>query len=138
VAIGHHWPNGEVYDSVTATHSNVPFLPTGTWAENVAINNLGQITGEAGSSPSDWMGHAFVYINGVMVDLNTVTNGIPAGKTLLEGMFINDAGQIIVWTDSTNYLLLTPEASVPEPGTWWLVGLAVAAGRSLRRVLRRR
>ncbi len=108
----------------------LPYLVGGTWSQGVAINNLGQIVGTAGSSPTDFTGHAFLYSGGIMVDLNSVTVGLPSGVTLLGGMSINDVGQIFVWAEAgpgagSFYYLLTPQDSggpVPEPGSLALAG----------------
>lgn len=61
--------------------------------------------------------HAFLYSNGVMVDLNTLIDP-NLQITLAEARGINDLGQIVVNGNGHAYLL-TP---VPEPGTWVLLG----------------
>jgi probable HAF family extracellular repeat protein len=81
--------------------------------------------------------HAFVYRNGVMLDLNAL---IPSGLgwELLEAYGINDAGQIVgegMFDGQSHAFLLAPESSssnafevqaVPEPGCGWLVGISLA------------
>ena len=100
-------------------------LPGGTRSRAYGINNAGQVTGY-----SD--GHAFVYSNGQMMDLNALID--PAlGVTLLEGRGINDSGQIVANSAFRAYLL-TP---IPEPGTLALLGAALAALPAFRRTLRR-
>ncbi len=81
--------------------------------------------------------HAFVYMNGVMLDLNAL---IPSGSgwELLEAYGINDEGQIVgegMFDGQSHAFLLDPENSssnafevqaVPEPGCAWLVGIGLA------------
>jgi probable HAF family extracellular repeat protein len=75
------------------------------------INNSGQVVGEVWDSNSNW--HAFVYSNGTMADLNTLTD-TNLGLTLREASAINDSGQIVGYgTDSAGHyhaFLLTPSS----------------------------
>ena len=73
------WSNGTV----------TPLAPLVSAA--LGINNSGQTVGyaPAGTAPQ----HAFLYSNGVGVDLNTVIP-VSSGWTLLSGNAINDLGQI--------------------------------------------
>jgi probable HAF family extracellular repeat protein len=90
---------------------------TDSWA--YGINSAGQVVG-ASFITGDLNTYAFIYSDGTMVDLNSL---LPAGSGwLLLGAFdINDDGQIV--GDGINPLgqshafLLTPESSLPEPGT---------------------
>ena len=98
------------------------------------INDSGEIVGYSwpvnGDDP-----HAFVYLNGAMIDLNALIPG-NSGWQLLEAYGINDAGQIVgegLWNGQSHAFLLdpmTPPAaltvtSVPEPATVWLAASAL-------------
>ncbi len=93
-----------------------------------AINASGQVVGQAWTNGNAAQ-HAFIYSNGTLVDLNGL---IPAGfasqYTLVNGVAINDAGQIVVqgYVDSnpsqTVTFLLTPTTTVPN-----VIGLTQAA-----------
>jgi len=92
-----------------------------------AINNHGQVVGGSGV-PAGGGSHAYLYDHGVMVDLNSLVN-LPLGVTLIEGLAINDAGQILALTsvpNDTQYhtFLLTP---VPEPSSLVLGVMASVA-----------
>jgi probable HAF family extracellular repeat protein len=88
--------NGKVTDLT-------PNLPAGFDAFAAAINSSGQIVGGS-------LGHAFIWVNGVGADLNTL---IPAGSgiTLSSADGINDKGQIVATagTRSSQIVLLTPK-----------------------------
>ena len=66
-------------------------LPGGTFSRANAINNLGQVVGDAETTPS-YIGlfHAFLYINGTMTDLGT-----QPGVTVSFANAINDQGQVV-------------------------------------------
>ena len=90
----------------------------GTFSFGQSINNLGQVTGDANTAARQR--HAFLYSNGQMIDLNNVIDpGL--GVTLINGMGINDQGQIVA-NSGTRAFLLTP---VPEPGTLAFLGAAL-------------
>jgi probable HAF family extracellular repeat protein len=103
------------------------------------INDSGEIVGYSwpvnGDNP-----HAFLYLNGIMVDLNSL---IPTGSgwQLLEAYGINDTGQIVgegLLNGQSHAFLLDPAivhntlgftfaaAPVPEPGNAWLAALGFA------------
>ena len=117
-----------------------------SWA--VAINALGQVVGASSVTPSLYgFGHAFLYQNGTMTDLN---NSIAAtsGWTLQSATAINDKGQILGYgigpDGQQETFLLTPTSEptpiapqVPEPGTLAFFALA-AAVMAIRRARRRR
>lgn len=65
----------------------------GSYSTAEAINNAGQVTGEA-STAGDTAFDAFLYTGGTMVDLNSV---LPPGSpwVLLSASGINDRGQIV-------------------------------------------
>ena len=93
------------------------------------INDSGAIVGYSWPANSDHP-HAFLYLNGVMIDLNAL---IPTGSgwELLEAYGINNAGQIVgegLWNGQSHAFLLDPDLvdtahatnGVAEPGTAWL------------------
>jgi probable HAF family extracellular repeat protein len=96
------------------------------------INDSGTIVGYSWPANSD-NPHAFVYLKGIMIDLNSlVPSG--AGWELLEAYGINNAGQIVgegLLNGQSHAFRLDPAfvpgtlttfsiTSVPEPGTLWL------------------
>jgi probable HAF family extracellular repeat protein len=107
----------------------------GTLGENsyaYGISDSGTIVGYSWPANSD-NPHAFVYLNGIMIDLNSlVPSG--AGWELLEAYGINNAGQIVgegLLNGQSHAFRLDPVfvpgtfttfsiTSVPEPGTLWL------------------
>jgi len=98
-----------------------------------AINNLGAIVGNAYLA-GDAILHAFLYLDGQMVDLNSLVDPL-GGWTLTAAYDINDAGQILGTAcqgDHCASVLLSP---VPEPAAATLMagGLALLAGIGLRR-----
>jgi probable HAF family extracellular repeat protein len=86
----------------------------GDFGEAHAINAAGTVVGYS-SFAGGGFSHAFVAVDGNLVDLNTVTDGIGI-QVLMDAVGINDAGQIVA--NSCNDfgfcapVLLTP---VPEP-----------------------
>ena len=82
----------------------------GTQSVARGINDLGAVVG-ASSIAGDITGHAFLWSNGTMTDLN---NLIPAGSgiTLVQASGINDNGQIAAYGDiagrEEHAFLLTP------------------------------
>ena len=109
-------------------------LSAGPYSQSygLALNSTGEVVGAAVSN-ADLVTSAFVYRDGQMLDLNNLID--PAlHLTLTEATAINDEGQIVA---NLNYnlgenppphhaYLLTPIA-VPEPGTFTVVGFALAA-----------
>jgi probable HAF family extracellular repeat protein len=96
------------------------------------INDSGQIVGYSWPTNSDHP-HAFLYWNGMMLDLNALIPG-GTGWELLEAYGINNAGQIVgegLWNGESHAFLLNPAVihaaftlpvtRTPEPGT---IGLA--------------
>ncbi|MBI1176108.1 hypothetical protein GC207_01575 [bacterium] len=73
-----------------------------------AINDSGVVVGWSltkGKGKNDGPQRAFVWNDGVMVDLNTL---MISGPTVTKPRAINNAGQIIAWSGSTS-VLLTPQ-----------------------------
>ena len=95
----------------------------------VAVNDAGQVVGDAHGSPTDEVPSAFLYTNGQMYNLNNLID--PSLHLFLEqATAIDDQGQIVANGLGGAYLL-TP---VPEPSTWTLFGIALVGilSRSLR------
>jgi probable HAF family extracellular repeat protein len=87
------------------------------------INNLGQIVGASGVSPSAslWGYHGFLYgSDGTLTDLNALID--PAsGWEIIGAKGINDAGQIAATACKGNdcfAVRLDLVSAVPEPATW--------------------
>jgi probable HAF family extracellular repeat protein len=102
------------------------------------INDSGEIVGYGWPTTGD-NPDAFLYLNGMMIDLNSL---IPSGSGwhLLEAYGINDAGQIVgegLLNGQSHAFLLDPalvrntlaftplSAPLPEPGNAWLVAIGL-------------
>jgi probable HAF family extracellular repeat protein len=114
-------------------------LPTlGAPASTSAINSSGVIVGEIGSYSFDG-GHAAMWINGKLIDLNSYLSAdeIAAGWVLESATDINDNGDIVGYASingtGTFGFELTLSA-IPEPSTWMmlLAGLGMLAVRARR------
>jgi probable HAF family extracellular repeat protein len=95
------------------------------------INNAGQVVVFSGAAT----GGAFLWQNGVMTDLNTVSGVAGTGWSLTDATAINDAGQIVGYGSNpqgvTSAFILTP---VPEPEAYLMMGVGVClAGVIARR-----
>ena len=114
------------------------------------INDAGAIVGYSWMS-GNGSTHAFIDLNGVMVDLNSLLTPAESGWVITAAYGINDAGQVVgeaVYAGQSHAVLLndppeltpafdgTPSAT-PEPGTWILVSGALVLGGVLRRQLSR-
>ncbi len=115
----------------------------GTYGQGEAINSQGNVAGYSdtvGNTAQD----AFVYLGGVMYDLNTVAHdnrSLPADVHLIDAMGINDKNQIIAlgcFTSGTREGTCDAfEVYVPEPAELpvlavpaiWLLGLAALRRR---------
>ena len=97
-----------------------------------AINASGQVTGCV-LTAGDAAQHAFLWDGTTMQDLNALID--PADPlqpfvTLVEGVDINDRGQILAngfdsRTGERHAYLVSPIVTVPEPGTLALLGLGL-------------
>lgn len=105
------------------------------------INNLGQVVGWASGADA---GFAFLYVDGEMIDLNTLID--PAsGWTITDANAINDVQQIAANACRAGVcqaVRLDLVSAVPEPPTFALLAaglaLGLARGRGLRLPVRRR
>jgi probable HAF family extracellular repeat protein len=120
------WDNGTMHDLGTLG---------GETSEARGINNMGQVVGTS-DTPGLSGKHAFLYSEGVMIDLNDL---LPEGSGWIVRMAwdINDAGQIAGYGSSPEGIqhgfLLTP---IPEPATLALVAaglLTFLVGRRKKR-----
>jgi probable HAF family extracellular repeat protein len=110
----------------------------GYWGYARALNDAGVIVGASDLiTDVGWGYHAFIYIDGRMVDLNTLVTGAN-GWEIIDATDINDAGQILgracrLGTCADVRLDLVP--AVSEPGGWALLcaGLGLLAWRARRR-----
>ena len=61
------------------------------------VNELGQVVGlsDTATNPQYNAGHAFLWENGVMIDLNKAVTNLPADVDLQSADAINDAGWIV-------------------------------------------
>ncbi|MXS82254.1 HAF repeat-containing PEP-CTERM protein [Nitrosomonas oligotropha] len=66
----------------------------GSSSRALGINDAGQVVGNA-YIPGDTSEHAFVYSDGVMVDLSLLDAVVAAGWTSLQALDINNNGQIV-------------------------------------------
>jgi probable HAF family extracellular repeat protein len=107
-------------------------------SEAHGINNLGHVVG---SSFTGWWGdgHAFVYADGSMTDLNALID--PAsGWTIADASDINNKGQIaaVAFKDGIQYAVRLDVASpVPEPATagMLLAGAGLLGFRNRRKAV---
>jgi len=117
----------------------------GTRSAGVDINNHGQVVGnyihgQHGQGFSKYSSGAFLYSNGLMMDLNTLidpSSPLAPFVTLLNASGINDSGWIAATgidarTGETHPYLLTVSA-VPLPPAVFLIAPALAGLASLRR-----
>jgi probable HAF family extracellular repeat protein len=91
------WHNG--------TMTGLGFLPGGSHSVATAINNRGEISGAGHVSSADY--HAFLYVSNGLVDLGTLGGATSSGED------INDLGDVIGWSDSTN------NPSIWSETFWW-------------------
>lgn len=113
---------------------------SGYSSEAFGINNAGQAVGYFGGHNGESK-RAFVTLNGVMTDLNTLI-AANIGWTLMEAYDVNNSGQIVGLGIAANGIqrafLLNPVASVPLPASFWLFGsVLLGVGRQRIRFLPR-
>jgi probable HAF family extracellular repeat protein len=110
----------------------------GKHSEAHGINDSGQVVGWA-EGPDNTYRHAFLWQNGVMVDLNDLplANGGSTGWEFHDATAINSQGQIVAYGSQDGQgraLLLTPAPGLPA---FVLVGVAPIVGGIVRRLRRR-
>ena len=115
----------------------------GAFTEARGLNEAGMVVGfstYADDVPGSDFSSAFVFRDGVMLDLNLVTER-PGVWTVLDAVGINDAGQIaaLACTDfgDCRAVRLDPVAAIPEPQPAALL-LAGVMGLGMADMLRRR
>ena len=85
----------------------------GSWSAAHGVNSSGLIVGAA-ALPGDATGHAFLYENGPVKDLNNLVRNKPADLELLGASRITNSKSIIAWSN-VGHVLLTPESSLTAP-----------------------
>jgi probable HAF family extracellular repeat protein len=80
--------HGFIYNNSDGTFTDMGTLG-GLQSNATAINNLGQVTGSALIGGPQAISHAFLYSNGVMTDIGTLT-----GSAYSVGYAINDSGEV--------------------------------------------
>jgi YVTN family beta-propeller protein/probable HAF family extracellular repeat protein len=78
-------------------------LPGGDNSEANSVNSTEQIVGVSSGSSIVAFVHAFIVENGLMRDLNDLTDGLPSGCVLTEATGINDYGQICGYATLSPY-----------------------------------
>jgi probable HAF family extracellular repeat protein len=110
----------------------------GTNAIARGINNLGLIVGESewsNDAPGD--SHAFIYVNGSMVDLNDLIDPI-TGWRLVSAADINDSTQILGFACTVDNTCASVRldliSAIPEPRIWamMIAGLVLVGSRRRR------
>jgi probable HAF family extracellular repeat protein len=121
--LGFVWEDGQI-----------SYLDTlgGTSSSAADINNHGWIVGS--STLADGSRHGFLYVDGEMIDLNTLID--PAsGIVLRDALSINDRGDILAYSATIGYVILSP---VPEAGQWALLLTGLPMLAAVQRPARRR
>jgi probable HAF family extracellular repeat protein len=89
----------------------------GYLCQALGLNDFGQVVGYSQTATEDV--RAFLYSGGVMYDLNSLVQNLPAGVVLTQAFGINNRGQIIADGGSGGYsghgYLLTPIVSAGAP-----------------------
>jgi len=123
-----HVTNDEKHAFVTAVDDHMIDIGlSGYSSEAFGINNAGQAVGYFGDNFGGSK-RAFVTLNGVMTDLNTLI-AANTGWTLMTAYDVNNNGQIVGVGIAENGVqrafLLNPVAAVPLPASIWLFGSAL-------------
>lgn len=104
--------------TATAQTYSVKDLGTlgGTASRANGINASGEVTGES-SLPGDTSSHAFLYRNGLMIDLGI----LPSGGDASQGNGVNDAGHVTGWAfspgSSSFRAFLSSDGAMADLGT---------------------
>lgn len=131
------WLNGTVADLGTLGGNN---------SYAYGINDLGVMVGYSwlsGNNATD----AFIVLDGVMVDLNSLLSPPESGWVITAAYGVNNRNQIVgeaTYNGQSHAVLLNdppsapsgggpPGSAAPEPATWTLAGIAVAIGIAFRR-----
>ena len=131
------WTNGAATDLGTLGGDN---------SYAYGINNAGAIVGYSWIAGSE-LTHAFIDLNGVMVDLNSLLPPSESGWVITAAYGINDQNQIVgeaIYHGQSHAVLLNdppsgsagheipPESAAPEPGTLILISGGLILGGVLR------
>ncbi|PPD32920.1 MAG: hypothetical protein CTY19_09735 [Methylomonas sp.] len=132
-----HVTNNEKHAFITTVDDQMIDIGLpGYTSEAFGLNNAGQAVGYFSDNFAGENKRAFVTINGVMTDLNTLI-AAEIGWTLITAHDINNSGQIVGVGIAANGVvrgfLLNPVASVPLPASFWLFG-SVLLGCVARRM----
>ncbi|MGZ0077116.1 hypothetical protein [Methylomonas sp. YC3] len=123
-----HVTNNEKHAFITTLDDHMVDIGlSGYSSEALGINNAGQAVGYFGDNFGGSK-RAFVTLNGVMTDLNTLI-AANIGWTLMTAYDVNNSGQIVGVGIAANGVqrafLLNPIAAVPIPAAIWLFGSAL-------------
>jgi len=102
----------------------VDFLGTlgGMWSRALAINDLGQVTGQAAIAGITGTAHAFLWTSGQMVDIDTL------GSTYSFGLAINSHGVVVGREALNNQTSLTYHAFIYTSGKMTDLNSLIPAG----------
>ena len=120
------------------TMTGLGFLGEGGNSEANDINAQGQVVGRSTITPTGGTTYnrAFLWEDGVMTNLNDLIepDALETGWYLMEGVSINDNGQILCKTSNLTgdwqLVMLNP---VPIPGAVWLLGSGLVGLAGIRR-----